>query len=368
MILGSFTHTDHNAAEAPAPGYNRNNNYTFDEASLFYAGRITNNIGAFAQLTYDNISGRLGMDNTDIRFARDTHLGGVGLTYGISLNNRATTQDLWNTTPTWGFPYSTSPFVAGPNASPFLTEALAAKVGGTTAYAMINNLLYLEAGAYANFSERLQKVMGSWGASGDHGDQLDGAAPYWRAALQHQFGGHYLAAGTFGMRADIFPGRDKSAGNNRLTDVGVDFTYQFLGNMDHITEFKGAYIRESQTLDASRLTGAALNRTNQLNSLNFNAAYTYKQTYGINAGYFRTSGSRDVLLYSGDNGFSNFRPNSEGYIAELVYVPFGKQDSLLAPWLNIRMALQYTAFTQLNGTQANAHQNNTLVLNGWLAF
>lgn len=233
---------------------------------------------------------------------------------------------------------------------------------------MIEDLLYLEAGAYANFSRRLQTTMGSWGPSGDHGDMLDGGAPYWRAALQRQWGGHSLAAGTFGMRADIFPGRDKSAGANRLTDLGADLTYQYLGDMEHIVEFKGAYLRESQELNASRATGAASNRSNRLNSLNFNAAYTYKQTYGVNAGYFRTSGSRDVLLYSSDNGFSNYRPNSEGYIAELVYVPFGKQDSPLAPWLNLRMALQYTAFTQLNGTQSKVHQNNTLLLNGWLAF
>ena len=154
------------------------------------------------------------------------------------------------------------------------------------------------------------------------------------------------------MRANIFPGRDKSFGSNRLTDVGVDLTYQYLGDMENIVEFKGAYIRKTRELNASRLSGASSNRNNMLNSLNFNAAYTYKQTYGVNAGYFRTSGSRDYLMYSTDAGFSGARPNSEGFIAELDYVPFGKQDSLLSPWLNVRLALQYTAaFTKLNGTQ-----------------
>ena len=40
------------------------------QASLFYAGRIAPNFGAFVQMTYDGTAGTFGWDNTDIRYAR----------------------------------------------------------------------------------------------------------------------------------------------------------------------------------------------------------------------------------------------------------------------------------------------------------
>jgi len=48
------------------------------------------------------------MEHTDIRFADQLDLGDTPITYGISLNNNPTVQDLWNTTPAWGFPYTGS--------------------------------------------------------------------------------------------------------------------------------------------------------------------------------------------------------------------------------------------------------------------
>jgi len=55
-------------------------------ASLFYAGRIYGQVGAFSQLTYNGVADCLEMDNTDIRFADDTEIMDTPITYGISLN------------------------------------------------------------------------------------------------------------------------------------------------------------------------------------------------------------------------------------------------------------------------------------------
>src|SRR5579864_6443105 len=84
-----------------APGVAQNGTAGFpQQLSLFYAGKIAPNFGAFVQLTYANDSGTIGIDNTDLRFADTTLLGdNKPLTYGISLNNNPTVQDLWNTTP-----------------------------------------------------------------------------------------------------------------------------------------------------------------------------------------------------------------------------------------------------------------------------
>ena len=54
MVTGSFTNTNNNQDPATLqPGFSKNNNFTFDEASLFYAGRIYDKVGAFSQVTYD---------------------------------------------------------------------------------------------------------------------------------------------------------------------------------------------------------------------------------------------------------------------------------------------------------------------------
>ena len=369
MVVGSFTHLDNKLPEAPS-GYNKNNNASFDEASLFYAGKVYSKLGAFIQLTYNGIEHILELDNTDIRLADRAELGGKDFVYGVSFNNSPTTQDLWNTTPVWSYPYTSSTLTNTPGAATLIEGGLAQNSGGATAYMMWNNLLYLEAGAYSSFSTQFQRNVGI--AQAASADKIDGGAPYWRLALQHQFDGHYFSLGTFGLRANIVPGRDHTFGMNEYSDLGADANYQFLGSGKHIFEYKASYIREDQKLGAGYQFGNATNVNNRLFSLHSNASYTYDQTYSVNLGYFRTSGSYDPLLYAGNRAN---QPNSEGFIAELDYVPFGKSDSTLAPWLNLRFALQYTGYTKFDGARynydgssRNASSNNTLFLNGWLIF
>lgn len=367
MLMGSFTHTEQPQQASPtkgpsAPKFDGNDNVTLDEASLFYGGRVAGPVGAFAQLTYSGIENRFALDNVDIRFARDTEILGQSLSYGVSLNNSPTVQDLWNTTPVWGFPYTSSALGPGPGAGTLLDDAIAQQVGGATLYAMINNLLYVEAGAYADFSQRLQNAMGVWSRDNL---LLDGSAPYWRVALQHEWDGQYIAAGTFGLRADILPGRQKGVGTDHYTDLGADITYQYLGSMAHVFEVKGTYIREYRNLDATQHAGGAAKTDLMLNTLRLNGSYTYDQTYTANLGYFQITGTRDPLLYA-DN--AAFRPDSQGFIAEFDYVPFGKNAMPTDPWLNLRLAVQYVGFTKFDGSTKFTGQNNTLFLNGWLAF
>src|SRR5579864_1008629 len=89
-----------------APGVAQNGTAGFpQQLSLFYAGKIAPNFGAFVQLTYANDSGTIGIDNTDLRFADVALLpDNRTLIYGVSLNNNPTVQDLWNSTPAFGFP------------------------------------------------------------------------------------------------------------------------------------------------------------------------------------------------------------------------------------------------------------------------
>ena len=81
------------------------------QVSFFYAGKIADELGAFIQLTYDGAGNSFALDNTDIRYAHHLSFGGANanahdLIVGVTLNNNPTVQDVWNTTPAWGFPYS----------------------------------------------------------------------------------------------------------------------------------------------------------------------------------------------------------------------------------------------------------------------
>ena len=79
--------------------------------------------------------------------------------------------------------------------------------------------------------------------------------------------------------------------------------------------------------------------------------------------YFQIHGSSDAVRF----GTANGSPNSEGVIAEIAYVPWGKPDSPVR-WFNGRLALQYVAYSKFDGTSSHASDHNTIFLNLWLAL
>jgi hypothetical protein len=376
MVEGpSFTHTAKKQPGGAAEHFNSNDNFAVDQISAFYGGRtVFPDIGIFSQVTYDGVDRHTSIDNTDIRFAEQATLAGNTVAYGITVNNNPTVQDLWNSTPAWGFPYVSSALAPTPTAAPLIAGSLAQQVLGLTFYTMWNDLVYLEGGGYTTLSKDTQSRLG---VKFQDENEIDAWAPYWRAALQNTFGSHYFSVGTFGLRAEVFPGRDSSEGHDQYTDYGFDATYQSLGSRDHFVQANAMFIREDQNLSATYKLGGASKSSNTLNTLNLNATYVFEQTYGITLAYFQTTGNKDTLLYSPApiSGSANGSPDSKGYIVELDYIPFGKADSLGAPWLNVHFLLQYVGYTQFNGRSSNydgsgrnASDNNTLFLLAWFAF
>src|ERR1700758_909134 len=88
----SFTST-----KAPQPA-TQNGNFEFpQDASLFLAGAWAEHVGSFVQVTYDAQADHFSWDNTDIRYANTNgRLFDKPLTYGLTLNNNPTVEDLWN--------------------------------------------------------------------------------------------------------------------------------------------------------------------------------------------------------------------------------------------------------------------------------
>lgn len=365
MVLGGLTNTQKDQQPPPASGYSSNNNFALNQISAFYAGRIAGNFGAFSQLTYDGVANKVALDLTDVRYANQFDLFDQDVQFGVSANNAPTVADLWNTTPVWGFPYAASPLAPTPGASTLIDGPLITTAGGGSVYAMINQMLYVDVGAYTTFSKSMQKGLGVW-SNGQLG--IDGGAPYWRVALQHQWDEQYAEIGTYGLQANVYPSGDMSGGTDQYTDAAVDLTYQYLGSMEHIFELKSTFITESQGLYASRNLGLSTKSNGTLNTFRINADYTYEQTYQLAFGYNQITGSTNYGLYNPSAGYTNGVPNSEFFITEADYTPFGKSSSIYQPWLNLRVGLQYIAYTKFNGTGNNAQYNNTLFLSGWLAF
>lgn len=376
-IMGSLTHTDRGIPNGPAPGYGDNDNFTMDQASIFIAGRVLPHLGVYSQITYDGVAAKVALDMTELRSNFETTLGGHGLDYGVMFNNSPTVQDLWNTTPVWGFPVNTSPLAPTPAAAALVDGRLSGQVGGATAYAMYADKLYVEAGAYATFSKGVQRTFGTFAPDEA---KLAGAAPYWRVTLQNDpgaWGGHYFAVGHYGLYADVYPGRITGSGTDSITDLGFDATYQYLGTMLHIFEVRSTYLWEEQHNRASQALGNSTNLTDYLNTFRLNGTYTFRQTYSVVIAYQNTWGTRDNGLYAAGpiGGSRTGRPDSDAFIAELDYVPFGKVQSYLQPWLNLKLTLQYINYLSFNGADLNydgfgrnAGDNNTLLVNAWFLF
>jgi len=378
MAIAGFTHTQ---APLPAPTapFAQNDNTVLSPFSGFWGGAITDHIGAFAQVTYnapppggftDSFGHTWTWDNTDVRYANTAHVGPVDLIYGITANNNPTVQDVWNTTPAWAFPYAASTVASTPATKTVIEGAFAAHVGGVGTYAYINDMLYLEVTGYRTLDFRSQNALGTdpFGAPG----MIDGVAPYWRAALEPQWGPHSLMVGTFGMYAAVnpfVPGLTNTLPqSDKYTDVGFDAQYQYQGPNYWLT-LRGSYIHENQRLDATfGALGNAANPSNFLDSLHLQASFAWgaDNRFVVTGQYFSVTGSSDPIAYSGL--VSGFSANSNGFIAELAYIPFGASQAPGWPWLNARIGLQYTYYNKFDGTTVGARDNNTLFLHAWFAM
>jgi len=385
MAVVGYTHTQVPLSQ-PSDPYKPNDNVVLSPFSAFWGGAITDHVGAFAQVTYNaapagGFSDPFGhiwnWDNTDVRYANTASLGSFDFIYGITANNNPTVQDVWNTTPAWAFPYAASTLSNSPNAKTQIEGAFSAHVGGVGVYALINDLLYLELTGYKSLSFSQQNAVGidPFGAPG----QLGGIAPYWRVALEPHWGRNSLMIGTFGMYSEVHNWLDTSFASwstatnplaDKFTDIGFDSQYQYQGDNYWLT-LRGSYIREFQQLDASFAGGGASNPSDLLNSMKLQASFAYGGDNRVvfTGQYFSIWGTADAGLYGGlDSSGNPLTPNSNGFVAEIAYIPFNVSKAFGWPWFNARIALQYTYYNKFNGVALSAQDNNSIFLHAWFAM
>src|SRR5246127_3048392 len=258
MVQGGLSRSETPQPASPAPHFADNDNLSIDQVSLFLATRLSDHVGMFAQATYSGDARHFSWDNTDIRYAQPVSFLGTGAVVGVSVNNNPTVQDLWNSTPAWGFPYISSPLVPHGSAGPVISGTLAQLVLGATAYALIDEHVYLEGGGYRGLSGRWLDNVGLYPADNA---RVQGGAPYWRAAYQRTRDDHYFSFGTFGIDVTMQPD-PASPATNRYTDTALDATYQYTPKGPAAVVVNASLIHERQQLGASFSSGAADSPTN----------------------------------------------------------------------------------------------------------
>jgi hypothetical protein len=373
MLQISYTHTGSALPDSAVSGaLAKDGEVLFpQQASLFYAGKIADNLGAFVQLTYDGAGDHFGFDNTDIRYTRHFAFGGANdndhsLILGVTVNNNPTVQDVWNTTQAWGFPYSSSSTAPTPIASAVLDSGaggIGQSVAGAGLYAWFDDKLYAEISLYT-----AAIVGGAHPLDSTQSHVVHSAAPYWRVAYEYRWDRNSLEVGAYGIRVKEHPGNGTAlqGPTDQYNDAALDVQYQFIGE-NHLFTVLSTYIHETQKLDASVADGFAVNNNNSLRTFKLAGEYTYRRTIGGSLGFFDITGGTDAVLYAQApvSGSNANNPDSRGAIGEINYLP----------WLNTKLQLQYVRYTKFNGRSSdydgagrNASDNDTLYLLAWVNF
>jgi len=363
MLTAGFTHTKSDQS-SPPNHYKSNNNTSIEEASIFLAGKIADGLGSFSQLTWDGIARTWALDTVDLRYAKELNLSDLELTTGISVNNKPTSQDPFNSTPVWRFPFHSAPesFSPLPSVAPVIDGGLDNRTIGATAYALLDNGVYAEVGIYKTLSKNFMKQTGAISDLNDPGQGLVNPAPYWRVSYFKDLRKSAFSAGLFGMSGKLRSIDQSNNAGDQFLDIGADFNYQWLGNRENIFTVSGAWIHEKRKWGETFNQGLAANPNARIDQFKLTGSYHYKNTWGITLSHFNTFGSSDSILYA------NGKPNSNGWIWQADWTPFGKEvygDNFLK---NIRLGLQQVYYNKFDGSSVGAADNNVTTLFMWLAF
>jgi len=355
LPLSAWFETSFTNTKAPQPS-TQNGNFEFpQDISLFLSGAWSTHIGSFLQVTYSTQDDHFSTDNTDIRYANKRQLAGKELVYGLTLNNNPTVEDLWNTTPAWGFPFIASDVAPTPTAAPIIQGGLAQDVAGLGAYTMWNQHLYLAGSIYRSGHIGTPQPSTGQGFSFN----IRGIAPYWRAAWQENGVKNSFEVGAYGIHVKSTPGAITGL-EDSYTDTAADFQFDRTLGKD-VFSLRGTYVRENSALSASLVAGAADRIRHHLDAFNANAEYHFGNRYSTAFGWFTTSGTSDPVLYAqaAVSGSANGSPRSSGYILNFSVWPIQ----------NLDLAVQYTGYTRFNGAGTNydaagrnANDNNTVYL------
>jgi hypothetical protein len=391
-------------SDDPSVDFSKNDKPILAGASVFAGGRITDNFGAFLQYTYDpyaNIDasgkyhGHAAADNMDIRYADHVVGAAHDLVFGVSVNNNPSVSDPWNTAAAWmqyvPVPSPTSSqFIDG--AAPYPGYGVGSNTSGLTAYAFLDEHLYLEAGAYRSTRGALAFMKLGQPTSGL--TRLAGNAPYLRAAYNVAWGASTLMVGGSTMSSRVYddPAVADPSTLHRYRDSVLDAQYQWLQDPHALTlqavatrqthRYPGFLVGQASAfVDAQGNALAPSSSADVLRLVRAKASYTWRATYGGSLSWFDLSGSTNTL-----NQSSGYDPltgtitssSSTRVTGNLTGNPRTAGQTLEAywlPWQNLRVGAQYTFYQRYNGSARNydgfgrnASDNDSLFVYAWFAY
>jgi hypothetical protein len=245
-------------------------------------------------------------------------------------------------------------------ASAVVDGTLGQQVAGLGVYGLWNNLIYIEATGYRTALQGLSP------ADSTASNALQGVAPYWRVALEHQHGSTFGMIGTYGLITNLYP-TGVTGPTNHSADVAFDAQLEQNFDGAGVLIARATWINEQQQSHATLASGGAAVLDHTLNTARVNLTAQPNAMFALSLGYFSTTGTRDSLLYAPApvSGSENGKPTTDGLIEEFDF----------NPWQNTRFGIQGTQFSNFNGGTSNydgsgrkAGGNNTLYIFAWVAF
>ena len=419
-VVSTSKDKDTSKSDNPPADFAKNGSVMFSSASLFLAGKVSENIGLFSQITYDNYSapgvapdgvsasgfhGHTQADNIDLRYADRFIDANRDLIFGVSANNNPSVSDPWNTAAAW-MQYvpvpspSSSAFVDG-NA-PYPGYGSGGNVAGLNAYAYWNKMLYAELGGYKTANRGLSIM--SAGINNAGTTKLKGTNPYWRLAFTREWGPHNIMLGTSGMNSDVYDNPEDTsdpATVSHRSDRGFDAQYQYLLDPHTVTAqlaYMTSKVRYSDAtanqpvnfVDAAGNPLANTNASDTLHTLRAKMSYVYQAKYGGSLGYFSLTGSTNTLNQTSgyDPTTGSITSDPTGALGATVLStrvggnlsgnPATRGLNYEAFWMPVqyvRVGLQYTTYSKFNGASSNydglgrdAKDNNTVFFYVWGAY
>jgi hypothetical protein len=276
-----------------------------------------------------------------------------------------------------------------------------AALAGVNAYAYWNKTYYGELGFYGTAKGIVRPL--SWGTPTAGLQNLKGLNPYWRLAYTRELGAHNFMVGTTGMIAHAYQLNPDPSSSDPLATIpdnlglyrnaGVDAQYQYLLD-PHTVTVQVAYMREKQVystnvmaaapayLVAAGTPGAAPGSSDTDNVFRAKASYVYQAKYGGSLAFFNKTGSTNTLNqtagYDGSGNIYCADPTVCRVVGNFSGNPGTRgmtYEAFWTPLQNVRVGLQYTAYSKFNGASSNydgfgrnASDNNTLYGYVWFAY
>lgn len=372
--LGGYTDSDGKSGKIPVSLITQLSSTQRDQGSsdtrvtnvdLYLAGKLFDNVGSFAKISHaESVTATdyTQLDDVDLRFAKETRLGGRELVWGLSLNNHPGVQDPIDSMPAWGFG-AIGPgrdFVQKTRTGTLLNKwqgGLAHRVIGLTGYAYADKHWYGEIGTYKSMSLSAQDKLGlpAYQAGADVGDpgRLSNTL-YWRAAYLHDWKTQFVSFGFTGLQTNLQP--DRVGPSDRIRDLGADVMYEYLGTREHTVQVRAAYIVEQRNYGTQptlsffppAFGGPTGLPTGKVKEATASGTYFYQNTVGFMVGRTWSKTNEDAARYL---------PFGQASSQFLFLAPFwnvwGKEGDAVPVGTNLQLSVIVLRFDKFNGGANN---------------